>query len=86
MAISQAKSDKKSVGMIQKDVGGISVFTLGGIDMATGSGAPTAGASGDMKASPKGSLYVDVAAGKPYIKTSVAGANVVFALVGTIET
>ena len=86
MAISQAVSDKRSVGMVSKDVGGISVFTLGGIDVATGSGAPTAGASGDMKASPKGSLYIDVAAGKPYMKTSAADANVTFALVGTIET
>lgn len=86
MAISQAVSDKRSVGMIQKDVGGVSVFTLGGIDIATGSGAPASGASGDMKASPKGSLYIDVAAAKPYIKTSAADTDVVFVLVGTIES
>ena len=86
MAIAQAQTDKKSAGQISKDVGGISVFSLGGVDFATGSGAPTTGASGDMKASPKGSLYIDVSAGKPYIKTSAADASVTFAIIGSIES
>jgi len=86
MAIAQDSADKKSVGSISKDVGGVSVFSMGGVDFATGAGAPATGASGDMKASPKGSLYIDATAGKPYIKTSASGASVTWVLVGTIES
>ena len=82
MAISQKVSDKKSAGQISKDVGGISVFQLGGVDFATGSGAPTDGASGDMKASPKGSLYINMTTGILYIKTSASGSDVTFVKVG----
>ena len=82
MAISQAKSDKKGVGIFQKSVDGFSVFEMGGIQFATGSGAPNNGASGDLKSSPKGSLYVDVASGKLYAKTSASGATVAWGPVG----
>ena len=83
MAISQAKSDKKSVGVIQQDRGGISVFSLGGIDFASGSGAPAIGTSGDMKASPKGSIYVELSGPDLYMKTSASGATVAWEKVGT---
>lgn len=81
MAIAQTQADKKSVGMVSKDVGGISVFSIGGIDFATGTGAPTAGASGDMKASPKGSMYLNTAQPDLYCKTSASGVSVVWELV-----
>lgn len=83
MAIAQAVSDKKSVGSVSKNVGGISVFQVGGVDFATGTGAPTTGASGDMKASPKGSIYVEVSGPDLYMKTSASGASVTFEKVGS---
>lgn len=82
MAIAQAVSDKKSVGSVSKDVSGISVFQVGGVDFATGTGAPTTGASGDMKASPKGSIYVELSGPDLYMKTSASGASVTFEKVG----
>ena len=79
MAIAQTQADKKSAGMISKDVEGISVFSLGGVDFATGTGAP---AAGDMQASPKGSMYLDTAQPDLYCKKSAAGvATVVWELV-----
>tara|TARA_X000001382_G_scaffold129967_1_gene123369 strand:- start:55 stop:312 length:258 start_codon:yes stop_codon:yes gene_type:complete len=82
MAIAQTASDKKSAGQISKEVGGISVFQLGAVDFATGTGAPATGASGDMKASPKGSIYVQTDAPDLYMKKSVAGASVDWEKVG----
>ena len=82
MAITQTASDKKSAGQISKDVGGVSVFQLGAVDFATGTGAPTNGASGDMKASPKGSIYVQTDAPDLYMKKSAPGENVDWEKVG----
>ena len=83
MAISQASSDKRSVGAIQQDRGGISVFSIGGVDFASGTGALGTGASGDMKASPKGSIYVELSGPDLYMKTSASGASVTWEKVGT---
>jgi len=80
MAIAQAVSDKKSVGSVSKNVGGISVFQVGGVDFATGTGAP---AGDDMKASPKGSIYVELSGPDLYMKTSASGASVTFEKVGS---
>jgi len=83
MAITQTASDKKSAGQISKDVGGLSVFQLGAVDFATGTGAPATGASGDMKASPKGSIYVQTDAPDMHMKTSASGADCTWEKVGT---
>tara|TARA_R100001530_G_scaffold14867_2_gene13308 strand:+ start:4493 stop:4762 length:270 start_codon:yes stop_codon:yes gene_type:complete len=47
------------------------VTPIGGVQFMTGSGVP--GTEGN--AMPKGSIYVDVAAGKMYVKTSVAASS-----------
>ena len=87
MAISQNQDQKgKAVGVAKKKVGEIFVIEMGGVDFCVGGGAPTTGASGDLKASPKGSLYIDSTAGKPYIKTSAADASVTWAIIGSIES
>lgn len=74
MAIAQSQADKKSVGSIQQDRGGISVFSLGGVDFASGTGAPGAG---DMVASPKGSIYLNTAGPDMYCKTTASGVSTV---------
>lgn len=87
MAISQNSSQVGvSVGMIKKKRGDIEVIEFGGVDFCVGNGAPTTGASGDLKASPKGSIYIDATNAKPYIKTSAADADVAMAIIGSIES
>jgi len=84
MAISQSSAQVGvSVGMVKKKRGDIEVIEFGGVDFCVGNGAP---ASADMKASPKGSIYIDAENAKPYIKTSAAGVNTVMAVIGSIES
>jgi len=86
MAIAQTSVDKVGIAMVNEEVGGVAVMRMGNVHFATGTGAPATGGSGDMKASPKGSLYVDTAAGKTYTKTSAAAASVTWVIIGTIES
>lgn len=85
MAIAQTSVDKVGMAVVNEEVGGVAVMRMGNIHFATGTGAPTTGAAGDMKASPKGSVYIDTAAGKTYTKTSAAAASVTWVILGTIE-
>ena len=86
MAISQTSVDKVGMAMVNEEVGGIAVMRMGNVHFATGTGAPATGASGDLKASPKGSLYIDTSAGKTYTKTSAAAASVTWVVIGSIES
>ena len=86
MAISQKSVDKVGMAMVNEEVGGVAVMRMGNVHFATGTGAPADGASGDLKASPKGSLYIDTNAGKTYTKTSAADASVTWVIIGTIES
>lgn len=67
MAMTQASSDKKTVGMVtEKDASGFVKTSVGGVDVYTGSGAPTHSAV-------KGSLAVDVNGAEIYICTVASG-------------
>lgn len=67
MAMTQASSDKKTVGMVtEKDASGFVKTSIGGVDIYTGSGAPTHSAV-------KGSLAVDVNGADIYVCTVASG-------------
>lgn len=66
MAMTQASSDKKTVGMItEKDAGGFVYTAIGGVRFYSGQGVPN-------HTTVKGSIYVDTASGKMYIATAVS--------------
>ena len=79
MAISHSDAaHRRKVGQLGERVdGGTSstdsfvVTPIGGVQFMTGSGVP--GTEGN--AMPKGSVYIDVNAGKMYVKTSAAAAS-----------
>ena len=67
MAITQASSDKKTVGMVtEKDAGRFVKTSIGGVDIYTGSGVPAHSAV-------KGSICVDVNGADMYVCTVATG-------------
>ena len=78
MAITQAAADKRKVGQLGERVdGGTSavdnfvVTPIGGVHFMTGTGAPQT----EGNACPRGSVYIDVASGKMWVKSTVAAAS-----------
>jgi 2-keto-3-deoxy-6-phosphogluconate aldolase len=78
MAITQAAADKRKVGQLGERVdGGTSavdnfvVTPMGGVQFMTGTGVP----GSEANACPRGSIYIDVATGKMWVKSTVAASS-----------